>query len=57
MLKKAGLKSLYLDSSIYICNPETVKMIIVTIYVDDILIIGPDLDKINALKKWLLDRF
>lgn len=50
-LKEAGLKPLYLNFSFYVCHPETAKIVIVAIYVDDILITGPDMDKINALKK------
>ena len=56
-LKKSGLKPLYLDSSVYVRNPGTAKMVIVAIYVDNILVTGPDMDEINALKKWLSDYF
>ena len=56
-LKEAGLKPLYSDSSVYVCNPEITKMIIIVIYVDDILFTGPNMDEINALKRWLSDRF
>ena len=56
-LKEAGLKPLYLDFSVYIRNPGTAKMVIVAIYVNDILVTGPDMEEINALKRWLLDRF
>ena len=56
-LKEAGLKPLYSDSSVYVRNLGTAKMVFVAIYVDDILITGPDMDEINALKRWLSDRF
>ena len=49
--KETGLKPLYSDFSVYVCHPGTLKMFIVAIYVDDIFIIGPDMDEINALKK------
>lgn len=50
-LKKTGLKPLYLDFFVYVCNSGMVKIIIVAIYIDNIFIIGPDIDKINALKR------
>lgn len=51
VLKKANLKPLYLDFFIYVYNFKTAKIVIVAIYVDNILIIGSDIDKINVLKK------
>lgn len=56
-LKKASLKSLYSDFSVYVCHSGTVKIVIVATYVNNILITGPDIKKINALKKWLLNCF
>lgn len=55
-LKTLGLKSSKSDPCIYFINQEN-NLIILLVYVDDILIAGNNIDKINEIKDKLKDEF
>ncbi len=45
------LNKLVSDYSVFVKNLETSKLVIVIVYVDDFLFFGPDIQKINTVKK------
>lgn len=52
-LASLGYKAIASDNGIFALNGET----FIAIYVDDLLLVGPDMTKINSLKKALHGRF
>ena len=55
-ITKLGYEANSLDHCVYAKNSES-KFTVLSLYVDDILIVGNDIDMINMTKSWLSSRF
>ena len=53
-LKKTGFSPLKYDYSLFI---NTSRRTFITVYIDDLLLIGPDIEFINSIKNYLVLKF